>query len=148
MLIHRGMTEAMVAYAILLVFVLKILFHYTVNSISRHKAQQQKRTKFCTLAICSSHEESYVKMLDSLQTAIVLFAVLLLRPHNHLPVALHLFIFYVISCLLWPVVIDNKLGVLKSFNTRSSTLNCYQVVARILLAYWFGQHTYFTLVRI
>ena len=142
------MTEARVAYLILLLFIMKILFHYTVNSVSRRKSQHEKRSKICTLTICSSHEESYVKMLDCMQTVVVLIAVLLLRPHNHLPVALHLLIFYVVSYLLWPVVIDNNLTVLKGVNDRNSTINCYQVVARVLLAYWFGQHTFFTLVSI
>ena len=140
--------EASIAYCILLIFLLKILFHYVTIVRSRNK--RGKRSRICTLLYIScSHEEAYVKLLDNLQTVIVLFAVLLLRPHNHLPVALHLAIFYAISHLLWPVVIDNNLSAMKDgiLSSRSGTLNSYQVVARVMLAYWFGQHTFFTLVR-
>ena len=144
------MTEATVAYIILLMFLLKILFHYIAHIRSRN---YKTNKRICTVPFLDcSHEESYVKLLDTLQTAIVLTAVLLLRPHNHLPLALHLTIFYAISYLLWPAVIDccaggNLAG--GGILSRSAvTLNCYQVVARVLLAYWFGQHTFFTLVRI
>ena len=147
LLFNRGMMEASIAYCILLIFLLKIIFHYVTIVRSRNRSNQSKRSRICTLYICS-HEEAYVKLLDNLQTVIVLFAVLLLRPHNHLPVALHLAIFYAISHLLWPVVIDNNLSAMKGeIISRSGVLNSYQVVARVLLAYWFGQHTFFTLVR-
>ena len=85
--------------------------------------------------------------------AVILLSALLLRPHNHFALGLNLFIYLVVFRLLWPVVVENRRQLLETsslfaFFSRQADvfLSSAEIAARTVLAIWFGQMAYFTLV--
>jgi len=93
------------------------------------------------------------KSVDNFLSGIVLTSALLLRPHNQFALGFNLFIYLIVFRLLWPIVVENRRHLLKSNSLFSffshqpdDLLTSTEITARTVLAFWFGQMAYFTLV--
>ena len=132
----------------------KSLFHRLVSPCSqktRTKAYLCSSSKLC--ACFKNTSVSMSKSVDCFLAAIALLCALLLRPHNQCALGFNLFLYLIVFRLLWPVVVENRRHIL---NTNSlvllfsrlpdDLLTSTEITARTVLAFWFGQMAYFTLV--
>ena len=150
----RGIYEARFSYLCIGLLLLKSLYHRLTSICS--KREKKSKSRSCSAPrICSltNYSLSMCKSVDCFFVSVALLSSLLLRPHNQCVLAFNLFIYIVLYRLLWPVVVENQQHLLNYefpllfLDHSEFELTSVMLVARVVLACWFGQMAYFTLVR-
>ena len=145
---YRSIFQARIVYLMIML----LLIRSFVLQISSLFASNKRTTTVPN--VDTSNNLQKMKSLDCFQSSVIIISGLLLRTHNHTLLAINLFMYVVIMKVLWPNLVEERPGILKHlFHLESKEgyddwLEPWQACGRIILAYWFGQHAYFTFVRL
>ena len=147
--------EARLVYLCIGLLLLKSIYHRLVLPCTNKKRSKSHTCSAPRICGCSNISSEMRKSVDCFTSAVVLLSALLLRPHNHWVLACNLFIYIIIFRLLWPVVVENSRLLSKSSSLiqlftehREDFFSSFELVARVVLAFWFGQMSFFTLVNL